>query len=124
MRTVAWLLMPALALLLLAAHFLHAGFIPLAVLPILLLGLLAVRRSWAARTLQLVLALGAIEWVLTAWTLTQTRLQHDQPWVRLVAILGTVALFTACAALVFQWPALRARYQLGGSAIESPPATG
>jgi hypothetical protein len=50
------LALPALALLLLAAHLFHAGALPLAALAILLVGLLAVPRPWAARTLQVVLA--------------------------------------------------------------------
>ena len=43
--------------------------------------------------MQLVLAAGAIEWVLTAYTLAQLRLRHDEPYVRLVFILGGVAVF-------------------------------
>jgi hypothetical protein len=35
-----------------------------------------------------------------------------QPWVRLVVILGTVALLTAASALVFRNPRLKARYRL------------
>ncbi len=56
MRFAALLSLPLLALLLLAAHLVHAGAMPLAALAILLAGLLAVPHPWAARALQVVLA--------------------------------------------------------------------
>ena len=109
----ALLVLPGVALLLLAAHFLHAGAAPMATLCILLIALLFVPRAWAARVLQVVLAVGAVEWVRTAWTLAERRLEHDQPYLRLVLILGSVALITIIAALLFQHPALRSRFGLG-----------
>ena len=109
MRSGALLLVPALALLLLAAHFFHAGAGLVATVCIMLIALLFVPRRWAGRTVQLVLAAGAVEWMLTAYTLAQLRLRHDEPYVRLVVILGGVAVFSAIAAAVFQPPALRAR---------------
>lgn len=116
MRSFALLAIPALALLLLAAHLAHAGWMPLAALAVLLTGLLAVPRPWAARTLQVVFAIAAAEWVRTTVALVQVRAQHDQPYLRLVAILGAVALLTALAAAVIQHPALRAHFRLPGKA--------
>jgi hypothetical protein len=116
MRASSLLVLPALALVLLGAHLMHAGLLPLAIVAVLLVGLLAVRRPWAARTVQLILAVAVIEWVLTAFTRAQLRLQHGDPYLRLVLILGVVALFTAVAAAVFQHPALRARFRLGRDA--------
>ena len=113
MRSGALLLVPALALLLLAAHFFHAGAGLVATVCIMLIALLFVPRRWAGRTVQLVLAAGAVEWMLTAYTLAQLRVRHDEPYVRLVVILGGVAVFSAIAAAVFQHPALRARVGLG-----------
>jgi hypothetical protein len=114
MRVAGLLLLPGLALLLLAAHLMHAGWLPLAGLALLLIGLLFVRRPWAARAVQVVLAIAAIEWVLTAYGLAQLRLGHGQPYLRLVLILGSVALFTALAVAAFQHPALRTRFGLPG----------
>ena len=74
------------------------ALMPLAALAILLAGLLAVPRPWAARTLQVVLAVAVIEWILTTVGLAQLRLRHDEPYVRLAVILGSVTLFTALAA--------------------------
>jgi hypothetical protein len=112
MRLAVLLALPALALLLLAAHLFHSGAVPLAALAILLVGLLAVPRPWAARTLQVILAVAVIEWILTTVGLAQLRLRHDEPYVRLAVILGFVTLFTACAAAAFQHPLLRAHFRL------------
>jgi hypothetical protein len=114
MRDAGLLPLPGLALLLLAAHFLHAGWLPLAGFALLLIGLLFVRRPWAARAVQGVLAIATIEWVLTAYSLAQLRLGHGQPYLRLVLILGSVALFTALAAAAFQHSALRRRFGFPG----------
>lgn len=113
MRT-ALLAIPALALLLLAAHFFHARAGLVAAICILLITLLFVPRAWAGRVVQVVLAAGAVEWVLTAWQLAHMRMQHGEPWMRLVVILGSVALLTAVAAALFQHPVLRARFGFGG----------
>ena len=110
MRAGALLVVPGLALVLLAAHLMHAGWMPLAGLALLLIGLLLVRRPWAARTVQIVLAVATIEWALTAFGLAQLRIGHGQPYVRLVVILGAVTLFTALAAAAFQHPALRRHF--------------
>lgn len=120
MALAALLALPALALLLLAAHLVHAGAMPLAALAILLAGLLAVPRPWAARTLQVVLAIAVIEWILTTVGLAQQRLRHDEPYVRLVAILGSVALLSALAAVAFQHPVLRAYFGLSTKARAEP----
>jgi len=112
MRLAGLLTLPVLALLLLAAHLVHAGLMPLAALAILLVGLLAVPRPWASRTLQVVLAVAVIEWILTTVGLAQLRLRHNEPFVRLAVILGSVTLFTALAALAFQHPVLRAYFRL------------
>ena len=112
MRLAALLALPTLALLLLAAHLVHSGVLALASLTVLLVGLLAVPRPWAARTLQVVLAVAVIEWILTTVGLTQLRLSHDQPYVRLAVILGSVTLFTALATMAFQHPLLRAYFGL------------
>jgi hypothetical protein len=116
------LVLPAVALLLLAAHLFHAGAMPLAALAVLLVGLLAVRRPWAARTLQVVLAVAVIEWVLTTVGLAQLRLRHDEPYLRLAGILGTVTVFTALAACVFQHRVLRAYFGLPATPPTGPSA--
>jgi hypothetical protein len=120
LRAIGLLILPGLALLLLAAHLVHAGLIPLASVALMLIGLLSVRRPWAARVVQVVLLIGAIEWVLTAVGLAQLRASHGEPYLRLAAILGAVTVFTVLAAAVFRHPALRRYF----AAPTVSPATG
>jgi hypothetical protein len=106
------LLPPAIALLLLAAHFWRAEGWPLAIACVLLVGVLALRRPWAARLVQTALMLGSIEWLRTLATLVAARMAMGQPYARLSLILGAVAVATFAAALVFRARALRERYNL------------
>jgi hypothetical protein len=101
-RTVALRLLPALALLLLGAHFFRAGLVPVTVVCVGMIALLFVRAPWAARTLQVALALGTVEWLRTAWVVASARAAVGEPYARLLLILGGVALVTALAALVLR----------------------
>ena len=106
-----------LSLLVLGAHFLRDGFDVGVAVCVALIGLLFVRRAWAARVVQLALVLGAFEWVLTLYTLAQVRIAHGMPATRMVIILAAVALVTLVSALLFQASALKDIYKLdsGGS---------
>lgn len=95
--------LPTLALLLLAAHFYRSGVYLLVGAAIALAGLSFVARPWAGRALGLVLLLGAVEWLRTAWVLAELRDSMGQPFGRLLAILGAVALFTLASAYL-AWP--------------------
>jgi hypothetical protein len=92
------MLLPALAFLLLAAHFFRGGFFTLAALSIGLVTLLFVQRPWAALVLRAALVLGSIEWLRTAWGLAERRALAGQPYTRMLLILGAVAAFTVVAA--------------------------
>ncbi|MDQ1310420.1 MAG: hypothetical protein QG601_1690 [Pseudomonadota bacterium] len=98
MARLALLLAPGLALLLLAAHFFRAGLVPFAGLSVALVVLLFVRTPWAARLLQVALAAGTLEWLRTAWVFAAARAAADQPYARLLVIIGAVAVVTALAA--------------------------
>lgn len=97
--------------LMLAAHFYRAGLLVLVGVALLLPLLLFVRKSWAARTLQVALFLGAAEWVRTIAVFALARMELGYPYLRMALILGAVALFTGASALLFKTPALRARSQ-------------
>ena len=111
LRTLALLLLPAFALLLLGAHFFRASLIPLTVACLALVVLLFVRARWAWLTLQVALALGAIEWLRTAWVFASARAQFGQPYARLLVILGAVALVTALAAWVLRTATARDHFR-------------
>ena len=112
--TVAALLLPGLALLLLGAHFFRAGLLPLTALCVVLAGLLFVRSPWVPRVLQVVLALGALEWVRTAWTFASARAVAGLPFGRLLVILGVVAAVTALAVLLLRSSSARRHFRTGG----------
>jgi hypothetical protein len=114
MKVFLLLLWPSVALLMLAAHFYRAGLWPMAIAVVLVNSVLLVRRAWTARAVQAVLLLGAFEWLRALAAFVGERVAAGQPYVRLVVILGVVALFTAGAALVFRSLRLRARYGIGG----------
>ena len=111
MLTVLQLTPVVLSFLVLGAHFLRGGNTPLVVISLGLLALLAVRRSWAARLLQVALLLGALEWVRTLIGLAGNRMQADQPFLRMAIILGIVAAVTGLSALLFQTKTLGRVYR-------------
>ncbi len=101
-----------LSLVVLGAHFMRYGNLFGVAGAALLLGLLFVRRPWVARLVQVVLVVGAVEWLVTLYRLAQFRAAMDQPAGRMIVILGTVAAVTALSALLFQTAALRRTYRL------------
>jgi len=111
-RIVLSLIAPAIALLVLAAHFVRAQLMLPAITCVALVVLLAVPRAWAARVVQIALIAGAVEWVRTLAILLATRMSLGQPHLRMTLILGVVALLTLASALVFRSQALRARFRL------------
>ncbi len=98
--------------LMLSAHFSRAGNIVLSVIFLLIPVLLFFRKKWVARTLQVLLIFGAIIWVKTTLNYVHIRQAMGEPWVRLVVILGLVALFTAASTLVFENKKIKKRYHL------------
>jgi len=105
-------LMPViLSFLLLAAHFYRAGNLVLTALGIGVLFVLVLKKSWVPRVFQVLLVLGALEWLRALYYFAAMRIAWDQPWTRLALILGGVALFTALSGLVFKSEKLRARYR-------------
>ncbi len=99
-----------LSFLLLGAHFYRAGMLPLTVACVVVLFLLFLRKSWVPRLFQVLLVLGALEWLRTLYQLAAMRIAWEEPWTRLAVILGAVALFTALSGLVFKNRNLAARY--------------
>lgn len=98
-----------LSFVVLAAHFSRAGEAALAGVVLASPLLLVLRRRWVTRALQLVLALGALEWVRTTVRLVDLRRAHGLPYLRLAAILGAVAAVTLLSALLVEawWRARR-----------------
>ncbi len=90
-----------LSALLLGAHFRWHGMDVLSILAALFPALLFIKKAWAARTVQILLFLGGLEWVRTTIEIASRRIDQGEPWVRMAIILGAVAVFTAVSALPF-----------------------
>jgi hypothetical protein len=93
-----------LSALVLGAHFLRAGNLPLVGFSLAAIALFFVRRTWAwAASIALLLAGGAL-WGWTAWRIAQIRMQSGQPFARLVVILSAVGLVSLVSAAVLPRP--------------------
>ena len=99
-----------ISFLLLSAHFYRAGLAIPAGVSIAIPLMLLFRESWVPRLIQILLLLGALEWLRTLSMFAGLRIENGQPWTRLAIILGAVALFTGLSGLVFRSQALRSRY--------------
>lgn len=77
---------------------------------------LLLRRRWSDRALQVVMAAGALEWVLTTVDFARVRIQTGQPYARLVMILGIVALATLLSGLVLERGGRKRRLPPGDTA--------
>jgi hypothetical protein len=111
MRALLLLLPAGLSALMLGAHFLRRGDFARVTACLALLGLLFVRRPWAARLAQVALLAGALEWLRTLAVLLPARRAAGEPWVRLVAILGGVTLLALLGAALLETRGLRERYR-------------
>ena len=101
---------------LLAAHFYRGGLPAVTVVCLALPLLLFLRRAWVPGLFQLLLLLGALEWLRSIYVLVSMRIAFEQPWTRLALILGAVALFTLLSGLVFRTRALQRHYRPADSA--------
>jgi hypothetical protein len=109
---IAFFILVAFSLAVLGAHFLRYGNefgVAASLAPI---ALLFVRRPWAARVIQVVLALGVIEWTLTLYELLQMRLAQGMPAARLVVILGVIIVLTGVSVLLFETRTMKRIYKL------------
>ena len=102
----------ALALLVLGAHFLRAGNLALVAVALAVIALLFVWRPWAARAVQGVIVLGALEWFRTLALLAAERRAAGAPHLRMTLILAGVTLATALSLLAFRSRAVREHFRL------------
>lgn len=97
---------------LLAAHFSRADLLPLVIVCLIIPVLLFIRKAWVARSIQVLLLIGAFEWIRAMLGYIELRKSIGDDWTRLAMILIVVALLTALSGLVFRGRSLRKRYQL------------
>ena len=93
-----------LSAILLAAHFFRQGEVLVSVGCIVSPLLLAVRKAWAVRALQVLLLAGFFVWVNSGLTMYGERLARGIPWLRMMLIMSGVALFSLMSALLLEYP--------------------
>jgi len=97
---------------LLAAHFSRANMFPLVLVSLAIPFLLLIRKAWVARGIQVLLLIGAMEWIRSMLGYIGVRKEIGEDWSRLAIILVAVAVLTVCAGLVFRGKSLKKRYKL------------
>ena len=96
----------------LSAHFSRAGLSILSILFLLFPLMLFFNKVWVARLTQIILIIGSMEWIRSIFYYVNQRQEVDEPYIRLVIIIGFVTLFTGLSALVFRNKTLKERYNL------------
>lgn len=96
--------------LLMGAHFLYIDILPLVFISLAFPFFIFLRKSWANRLVQAILVLGSVEWLRAMAFHVAERRAEGEPWIRVVFILGGVAIFTASSALVFLLKRFKERY--------------
>jgi presenilin-like A22 family membrane protease len=89
-----------MALIVLAAHFYRAEAVVPAIICVAAIALVFLRRPWPMWIVRLGLSAGSVLWLITAWRIAQSRMNAGMPYLRMLAILGAVAAFTAFAAWI------------------------
>lgn len=107
-----------LSSLLMAAHCLRSGSSVLAGCSLAFPFLLLVPQKWAARTVQICLLIGMLEWFRTLYLIANQRIEMGMPWTRLAIILGSVAIFTGASACVFFMKPLMVQYKIENGKVK------
>ena len=105
------LILPVLSSVLLAAHFSRVQLDWLAIIALLFPLVLLIKRKWILRIYQVYLIGGAIIWTERLLYLRKARIAEGSPWIRLVLILGAVALITLLSAFLLQNRKVQKVYQ-------------
>lgn len=99
-----------LASLILGAHFLRGGSTILVAVCVLFPLLLLIKKRWVLQLLQGFALVGALIWASAAYVLVQSRLEAGAPWMRMLLILGGVAVFTLWAGFLLRSETVQKRY--------------
>lgn len=98
------------AALLAGAHFLRAGNPALLGLCLLSPLLFLYRKRWILMLLQVMAYGAAVNWIVTAFQIVQSRSLAGRAWATAAIILGAVAALTVVAGLLLNSGSVRRRY--------------
>lgn len=99
-------------IILLAAHFSRAGSDLLAVMSLFIPLLFLVKQKWVILTLEIVAYLASVIWLYGAYAYIQIRIATGDDWMRLLIIMGSVALYTAWTGFFLRSEKIKAVYGL------------
>lgn len=105
----------AFTCILMAAHFSRAGHDLIAVFVLLIPFLLLIRKPWVIHALQYTAYLAAAVWLYAAYEYVELRIDQGDDWLRLLFILGAVAIYSAWSGYFLMSDAVKARYGLDRS---------
>ena len=97
-------------IILLAAHFSRGGNDILAGLTLLVPFLFLIKQKWVIISLEIFAYLAAVIWLYGAYEYIQIRIASGDDWVRLLAIMGGVALYTAWTGFFLRSQKIKAVY--------------
>jgi ferredoxin len=95
----------------LAAHFLRAQELGLAVVCLFAPLLLFIRKWWVSLVFQELSILGAAVWMSTTFSIIENRVRDGQSWTLTVIIMGTVIAFTLCSGALFRTQYMKKAYR-------------
>ncbi len=99
-----------LSYIVLGAHFLRYGNLPVVLICLLIPFALFIKKRWVLRSVQILTVLGGLFWLKVAADILMVRMLTGESWGRMVAILATVALFTLWSAWLIGRPAVAEKY--------------
>ena len=98
--------------LILSAHFSRGNLFILSIIFLIIPLILFIKQAWVVRLTQIILIIGSLEWIRSMFIYINQRQTIDEPYLRLVIIIGIVALLTGLSALVFRNQSLKKLYKL------------
>ena len=98
--------------LLLSAHFSRGDLFVLSIIFLVIPLILFIKQAWVVRLTQIILIIGSLEWIRSMFIYINQRQAIGEPYIRLVIIIGIIALFTGLSALVFKNKSLKKLYKL------------
>ncbi|NQV16406.1 hypothetical protein HQ531_13170 [bacterium] len=99
-------------IILLAAHFSRGNNEMLAVITLIVPFLLFIKQKWVINSLEIIAYLAALVWLYGASQYIQTRIANGDDWVRLLIIMGSVALYSAWSGYFLRSPRIKEVYGL------------
>lgn len=98
------------AQLLFAAHIMRSYGLFWAIVVLLLLFTLFIRREWIIRIWQVIIVFVILEWIRTTIVIIQLRLAVDMPYTRLLIIMCVVIIFNLFVIYWLQRPKVKTIY--------------